>query len=73
MRRVYGLEALKFYSPFTYLDFIGLYRKICKRLCLKEKVRTNAIPGTIGRSEPATLARTSTCTGIRIRELTNSG
>jgi len=38
--RIYGMEALKFYSPDTYLDFIDLFRKICKRLCLKEKVRT---------------------------------
>jgi len=37
-RRIYGIEALKFYSPDTFLDFIDLFRKICRRICLKEKV-----------------------------------
>ena len=40
VKRIYGIEALKFYSPDTYLDFIDLFTKICKRLCVKEKVRT---------------------------------
>lgn len=37
--RIYGVKALKFYSPDTYLDFVDLFRKICRRLCAKEKVR----------------------------------
>ena len=37
-RRIYGIEALKFYSPDTFLDFIDLFRKISRRICLKEKV-----------------------------------
>lgn len=60
VRRIYGMEALKFYSPDTYLDFIDLFRKICKRLCLKEKVRSSVISWAIGRSELVTLARTFT-------------
>ena len=73
VRRIYGMEALKFYSPDTYLDFIDLFRKICKRLCLKEKVRTRVISWAIGRSEPATLTRTFTYTSTRDRELVSSG
>ena len=73
VRRIYGLEALKFYSPDTYLDFIDLFRKICKRLCLKEKVRTNVLSWAIGRSDPVTSTRTFTCTSTRVRELTSSG
>jgi len=38
VERIYGAKALKFYSPDTYLDFVDLFRKICKRLCVKEKV-----------------------------------
>ena len=39
VERLYGVKALKFYSPDTYLDFVDLFRKICKRLSVKEKVR----------------------------------
>lgn len=38
VERIYGVKALKFYSPDTYLDFVDLFRKMCKRLCVKEKV-----------------------------------
>ena len=41
VERIYGGKALKFYSPDTYLDFVDLFRKICRRLCVKEKVRDN--------------------------------
>ena len=40
---IYGTKALKFYSPDTFLDFIDLFRKICKRLCVKEKVRVGLL------------------------------
>lgn len=43
VEKIYGIKALKFYSPDTYLDFIDLFRKICKRLCVKEKVRKRVI------------------------------
>lgn len=43
VEKIYRIEALKFYSPDTYLDFIDLFRKICKRLCVKEKVRSGVI------------------------------
>lgn len=39
VEKIYGVRALKFYSPDTYLDFVDLFRNICKRLCVKEKVR----------------------------------
>lgn len=38
VERIYGVKASKFYSPDTYLDFVDLFRSICKRLCVKEKV-----------------------------------
>ena len=39
VERCYGVKALKVYSPDTFLDFVDLYRKICKQLCVKAKVR----------------------------------
>ncbi|XP_029192398.2 LOW QUALITY PROTEIN: dynein heavy chain domain-containing protein 1-like [Acropora millepora] len=54
VEKVYGSRALKFYSPDTYLDFIDLFRKICIRLCVKEKEEAAHLEKAIKRMDEAT-------------------
>lgn len=56
VEKIYGVRALKFYSPDTYLDFVDLFRNICKRLCVKEKVRVFCYFAVL----------LTTCTSIRL-------
>lgn len=56
VEKIYGVRALKFYSPDTYLDFVDLFRNICKRLCVKEKVRVFLLFAVL----------LTTCTSIRL-------
>lgn len=54
VERLYGVKALKFYSPDTYLDFVDLFRKICKRLSVKEKGEVAHLDKAIRKVDEAT-------------------
>ena len=70
-RRIYGIEALKFYSPDTFLDFIDLFRKISRRICLKEKVSMKYIMND-GLQWTSVIVRTFSYTSTPDRQLVGS-